>query len=85
MKEPLVDNLARIEAIAIAAAELPKIDPLPANPSQDDLMHGYAKLAFAYASSTALLQQALPILVEELRTMRAEQQVGKRLRAKKVG
>lgn len=77
------DRLARIEAIVKQAAELPKIEPLPANPSHREVLDGYVKLAYAYAASTTLLQQTLPLIVEELQVVHTElalQQARKRKR-----
>ena len=66
------DRLARIEAIVKQAAELPKIDPLPANPSHRELLDGYVRLAYAYAASTTLMQQTIPLIVEELQVVHPE-------------
>jgi hypothetical protein len=75
-----LDNLARIEKIVLQAANLPRIDPPPEgwNPTFEELTTGYARLAMAYATSTALLQQALPIIVEELRSVQTEMAMRKR-------
>ena len=79
-----VDNLERIEKIVTLALELPTIAPLPENPTKDDLVMGYANLAIAYANSTSLLQQAFPILVEELRALRDEHAVAERKRKRRA-
>ena len=80
----LLDNLARIERIVVLAAELPEISPLPENPTKDDLIMGFSNLAFAYATSTALLQQALPIMVEELRNVHAQLVVDRKAKQRKA-
>ena len=67
-----MEHLARVETILKQASSLPRIEPLPANPSPREILDGYVKLAYAYAQSTVLLQQTIPLIVEELRDVRAE-------------
>lgn len=67
-----MEHLARVEAILKQAAELPRIEPLAPNPGLRELLDGYVKLSYAYAQSTVLLQQTIPLIVEEVRAMRSE-------------
>jgi hypothetical protein len=81
----VADNITRIQTIIAQATSLPRIDPTPDdwNPTQEELAKRFAQLAIAYATSTALLQQTIPLLVEEMHAIREEIRV--RQRAKAVG
>lgn len=78
------DRLVRIEAIVKQASELPKIDPLPESPTQLELLDGYVRLAHAYAASALLLQQTIPLIIEELQVVRSELALQKSARLAKV-
>lgn len=77
-----MEHLARIESILKQASDLPKIEPLPPNPTHREVTDGYVRLAFAYAASTAVLQQTLPLILEELRAVRSELDSKKKARKK---
>lgn len=84
----VADNLKRIQTIVAQATSLPRIDPPPDDwkPTQEELTKRFAQLAIAYATSTALLQQTIPLLVEEMHAIRDEIRVAKRAKhLKKVG
>lgn len=70
----MADSLSRIERIIKEAESLPRIDLPPDgwSPSKDELTTKFAQLAMGYATSTALLQQALPIIIEEIHALRDE-------------
>jgi hypothetical protein len=58
----------RIEQILEQARNLPRIE-VPSEtwaPTESELKILYARLAMAYATSTALLTEAIPIIVEKL-------------------
>lgn len=79
-----MNHLDRIESILKQASDLPKIEPPPPNPTHRELLDGYVRLAYAYAASTALLQQTVPLIVEELRAVHSELGRRKRRSAKKA-
>jgi hypothetical protein len=83
--DPVIDNLKRIQTIILQATSLPVIDRPPDDwkPTIEDLATRYAQLAIAYATSTALLQQTIPLLVEEMHAIRDEVRVHRRAKSLK--